>query len=161
MTEVNLAQVISTHASTSQAEGSDSQVFSFSVTIPTVSYLDNSEWILDIGAIYHMCPNRDWFSSFENLDGRFAVMGDDHSRNVEGIGTVRIKMDDDIVRELKEVRYVPQLKRNLISVGALKALGLVVSIRDGVLKMTKGSVVVMKGDRQNNLYYMKGSYRSG
>ena len=52
-----------------------------------------------------------------------------------------------MVRELKKVRYVPQLKRNLISVGALKTLGLVTSIRDGVLKMTKGSMVVMKGIR--------------
>ena len=78
-------------------------------------------------------------------------MSDEHPCNVEGMDTVRIKMDDGIVRELKEVRYVPQLKRNLIFVGALKALGLVVSIRDGVLKMTKGSMVVMKGVRQNKL----------
>ena len=35
------------------------------------------------------------------------------------------------------MRCVPQLKRNLVSVGSLEALGLVVSIRDGVLKMTK------------------------
>ena len=75
-----------------------------------------------------MCPNMDWFSSFEKVDGCFTVMGDDHPCNVEGIGTVRIKMFDRIVRELKEVRYVPQLKRNLISIGALKTLGLVVSI---------------------------------
>jgi len=33
------------------------------------------------------------------------------------------------------VRYISQLKRNLISVGALKALGLEVSISDDVLKM--------------------------
>ena len=65
-------------------------------------------------------------------------------------------MDDGIVRELKEVRYVPQLKRGLISVGALEALGLVISVRDGVLKMIKGSMVVMKGVRRNNLYYLKG-----
>jgi len=44
-------------------------------------------------------------------------MGDDHPCNLKGIGTVRIKMFDGIVRELKEVRYVPQLKRNLILVG--------------------------------------------
>jgi len=94
-----------------------------------------------------VCPNRDWFSSFEKLDGCFAIIGDDHSCNMEGIGTVRIKMLDEIVRELKEVRYVPQLKRNLISVGALKLLGLVASIRDGALKMTKGSMVIMKGVR--------------
>jgi len=84
-------------------------------------------------------------------------MSDDHPCKVKGIGTVRIKMFDGMVRESKKVRYVPQLKRNLISVGALKALGHVVSIRDGVLKMTKGSIVVMKGIRRNNFYYLKGS----
>ena len=55
-------------------------------------------------------------------------MGDDHPCNEEGMGTVRIKMFDGIVRELKEVKYVPQLKRNLFSVGTLEALGLGVSI---------------------------------
>ena len=35
------------------------------------------------------------------------------------------------------MRYIPQLKRNLISVDALEALGLMISIRDGVLKMIK------------------------
>jgi len=55
------------------------------------------------------------------------------------------------------VRYVPQLKINLISVGALKTLGLEVSIKDGILKMTKGSMVVRKGVRRNNLYYLKNS----
>jgi len=43
------------------------------------------------------------------------------------------------------VRYVPQLKRNLIYVGVLKAWGLEVFIRDEVLKMVKGSMVVLKG----------------
>ena len=45
------------------------------------------------------------------------------------IAMVHIKMFDGMVRELKDVRYVPQLKRNLISVGALKVLGVEVSIR--------------------------------
>ena len=74
-----------------------------------------------------MCPNRDWFSNFEKLDGCSVVMGDDCPCNMEGIGTVHVKMLDRMVRELKGMRYVPELKRNLISVGALKALGLEVS----------------------------------
>ena len=41
------------------------------------------------------------------------------------------------------------------------SIGLVASIRDGVLKMTKGSMVVMKGVRRNNLYYLKGSIVTG
>ena len=66
-----------------------------------------------------------------------------------------------MIQELKEVRYVPLLKRNLISVGVLETLGLVVSIKDGVLKMIKGSMVVLKAVRQNNLYYLKGSTITG
>ena len=89
----------------------------------------------------------------------YTVMGDDHM--CKGMGTVRIKMEDVIVRELKEMRYVPQLKKNLVSIGALKALGLVISVRDGVLKMIKGSMVVMKGVCQDNLYYLKGSTVTG
>ena len=65
-------------------------------------------------------------------------MGDDRPCNMEGIGTVHVKMFDGMVRELKGVRYVPELKRNLISVGALEVLGHGVSSRDGVLKMTRG-----------------------
>ena len=66
-------------------------------------------------------------------------------------------MFDGMVWELKEKMYVPQLKRNLISVGALEALGHEVSIRDGVLKMTRGSMLVLKSVRRNNLYYLMGS----
>jgi len=83
-------------------------------------------------------------------------MGNDHPYNIEGIGTVCVKMFDGMVGELKEVRYVPQLKKNLISVGALEALGHGVSVRDGVLKMTRGSMVVLKDVRCNNLYYLIG-----
>ena len=91
-----------------------------------------------------MCPNRDWFFGFEKLDGCSVVM--------EEIGTILIKIFDWMVRELKKVRYVPQMKRNLISVGDLKTLGFGLSITDGVLKMTRASMVVLKGIRRNNLY---------
>ena len=84
-------------------------------------------------------------------------MSNDRSCNMKGVGTDIIKMFDGMVRELKEVMYVSQLERNLISVGALEALSLEVSIRDGILKMTRGSMVILKGIRRNNLYYLKGS----
>jgi len=60
------------------------------------------------------------FSSFEKLDGCSVIMSDNRPCNIKGIGTVQIKMFDGMVRELKKVRYVPQLKRNLSLVGALK-----------------------------------------
>ena len=83
MTEANFAKVVSARANTSQADGSDSDslIFSLSITTPTVDYSDNTEWILDTGATYHVCPNRARFSSFEKLDGCYTVMGDDHPCN--------------------------------------------------------------------------------
>ena len=62
-----------------------------------------------------------------------------------------------MVRELKDVRYIPQLKKNFISVGVLEAQILKETLREGVLMMSSGSLVVLKGIRCNNLYYLKGS----
>ena len=45
---------------------------------------------------------------------------DGHTCQIEGISTVRIKLSDGMVKELKDVRYVLQLKKNFISVGALR-----------------------------------------
>ena len=77
-------------------------------------------------------------------------MDDDRPCNMKGIYTILIKMFDGMVRELKVVMYRSQLKRNLIPVSALKALGLEISVRYGVLMMTKGSMVVLKDVRCNN-----------
>ena len=82
-------------------------------------------------------------------------MGDDRPCNMKMINIVLIKTFDGMVQELKEVINVPQLKKYLISDGVLKALDLEISGRDDVLKMLRGSIVVMKGVRRNNLYYLK------
>jgi len=145
--------VTNTQRSTSQGDGadSDSSGFSFSLSSPIIGNSCKDEWILDSGTIYHACPNRGWFSSFEKLEGYSVVMGDDHSCSMEGVGTIPIRMFDGIVRELTGV------KRNLIFVEILETSGMVISVRDGDLRMIKGSMVVMKGVRRGNLYYLKGS----
>jgi len=35
---------------------------------------------------------------------------------MDEVGTVLIKVFDGIVRKLKDVRYIPQMKKNLISI---------------------------------------------
>ena len=87
-------------------------------------------------------------------------MGDVQPCNVEGISIVLIKIFNRMVRELKEVSCVPQLKINLILVGSLKVLGSKISARD-VLKMLSGSMFMMKGVRRNNFYYLKGNIVTG
>ena len=85
------------------------------------------------------------------------LIGDDHTCRVERICTNLIRMFDGMIRELKDVRYVPQLKKNLISIGALEAQDLKRTLGYSVLKMLKGSMVFLKGVIQNNMHYLKGS----
>ena len=51
------------------------------------------------------------------------LMGNNASCKVAGIRIVRIKMFDGVVRTLGDVRHVPYLKRNLISLSNLDAKG--------------------------------------
>ena len=75
---------------------------------------------------------------------------------VVGIGTVSLKMYNDIVRELTQVRHFPKLKRNLISIGMLDQTGCVIKVENGILKVVRGSIVIMKGTKQNGLYVLNG-----
>ena len=53
--------------------------------------------------------------------------------------------------------WVCPLQKNLISVWTLEAQGLIETLGEGILKMSSGSLVVLKGIRRNNLYYLKDS----
>ena len=66
-------------------------------------------------------------------------------------------MFDGIVRELTNVRYVPELKSNLISLGVLDSYGYKYTGQGGALTLLKGSLVVMKATKVDNLYKLKGS----
>ncbi|KAM2004372.1 hypothetical protein ACFX15_027830 [Malus domestica] len=123
------------------------------------SYADghSNEWILDSGCTYHMCPIREWFSNFKELDGGVVLMGNNNACKTQGIGKICLKMHDGTVRELSDVRYVPDMKKNLISLGALESKGLKITMEGGVLKAVYGALVVMKGTRRNNLYFLQGS----
>lgn len=64
------------------------------------------------------------------------------SYKVIGIGSIRIKMLDGIVRTLTNVRRVPDMKKNLISLGSLDSNGCSCTLEKGVIRFTLGSQVV-------------------
>ena len=37
----------------------------------------DNDWILDSGCMYHMCPHRDWFATYEPVDIRIVLIGSD------------------------------------------------------------------------------------
>ena len=53
-------------------------------------------------------------------------------------------MFDGVIRTLTDVRHVPELKKNLISLKVLDSCGHKFTGFDGTLKISKGALVVMK-----------------
>lgn len=58
-----------------------------------------------------------------------------------GKGTVKIKLHDGTVRIVSDVMHIPNLRRNLISVGAFDSKGCKVSTIGLVMKLVKGVMV--------------------
>ena len=48
----------------------------------------SDDWVLDSGCTYYMCPHRDWFVTYEPVDTRVVLMGNDAECKIAGIGTV-------------------------------------------------------------------------
>lgn len=78
-------------------------------------------------------------------------MGNNMTRMVTSIENIRIKMFDRVIKELKQVRFVQDLKMNLISLGMLENIGYNFRSKSGSLKVIKGSLVVIKGERKNGI----------
>jgi len=109
-------------------------------------------WLLDSGCTYHMCPKREWFSTYKTYDGGSILIENDVVCKTVGIGNIRMRMLDGQVRTLTNVRHVLDLKKNLLSLGALEARGNKFSGAEGAIKVNKGSMTILKGERTINLY---------
>ena len=83
-------------------------------------------------------------------------MGDDNPCSTQGIGSVMIKHHDGVIRELQGVRYVPNLKKNLISLGTLESQGCKFYSENNILKVARGALVMMKAPRRGLLYLLEG-----
>ena len=81
------------------------------------------EWILNSGCSFHICPNRVWFQTFNQTNGGKVLLGDKKACTVAGIGKIKLGLEDGSERILHKVRYVPDLKRNLISIRVLDREG--------------------------------------
>ena len=57
-------------------------------------------WLLDSGSSHPMCLHISCFSHYQPINDGIIFMGNDFSWNIIGIGSVKIKMYDGIVRTL-------------------------------------------------------------
>lgn len=58
------------------------------------------------------------------------------------------------------MRYILELKRNLLSLGALEDKGCSINCKGGLMTIERNSRILMQGKRKNNLYYLKAEVQS-
>ncbi|GKC49049.1 zinc finger, CCHC-type containing protein, partial [Tanacetum coccineum] len=88
---------------------------------------------------------------FKVVDGGSVQLCDNRTCTIKGRGKVNIQLHDGSSFILEDVRYVPGLRRGLISLGNLEKEGYIVTMQMGRIKVVKGCRVMMTAIRKKNL----------
>ena len=91
-----------------------------------------------------MTSHREWFHQYEPILGGSVYMGNDHTLEIVGVGSIKVKMDGGVIHTIPEVRHVTGSKKNLLSMEQLDDLGYEFHAKRGIMKVIKGAFVVMK-----------------
>uniref|UniRef100_A0A2N9ER08 Integrase catalytic domain-containing protein n=1 Tax=Fagus sylvatica TaxID=28930 RepID=A0A2N9ER08_FAGSY len=118
----------------------------------------NNSWLLDSACSFHVTPHRNWFDTYRSINCGSVRMGNDATCTIIGMGTIKIKMSDGVVRTLEEVRHIPDMRKNLISLGTLDSKGYSYKSENGIMKVSKGAMVVMTCQKiSSNVYKLLGN----
>jgi hypothetical protein len=110
----------------------------------------------------HMTGQRDIISFLtENKFPKKVTLGDDYHYPIKGVGESNYKLDSGTPMKMKDVLYVPGLKKNLLSISTLDNKCFRVSFIDGeVLMWPKGKTIeetIVIGKEKGGLYKLKGN----
>ncbi|GKC97205.1 hypothetical protein Tco_1167480 [Tanacetum coccineum] len=112
-----------------------------------------TELVMDSGVSYCMTHRRDFLYDFKGVDGGSVQLGDNRTCTIKETGKVKIQLHDRASFILEYVRYVPGLRRSLISLGTLEKEGYTVKMQMGRIKVIKSYRVMMTGIRKKNCVY--------
>ena len=123
---------------------------------------DNDTWLVDSGASKHMTGYKNYLSTLIERESHQKVkLGDDYKYPIKGVGEASYKLESGKLLKMKDVLYVPSLKKNLLSISGLEKKGFRVAFVDGqVLMWPRGKTiddVVVIGVEERGLYKLKGS----
>eukprot|EP00253_Pinus_taeda_P027693 PITA_27693 len=98
--------------------------FDFTLIACMVSLMMGCGWFLDSGASFHMTGDKILFNTLEEKDLKMRIeMGNDEKHNVSRVGTVAFQREHGAHITLKNVKYVPGLKKNLVLIVMLEDKG--------------------------------------
>jgi hypothetical protein len=97
----------------------------------------SESWVVDSGASFHATPHRKHFLDYVQGDFGQVYLGDNKPCKIVGMGKVKIKQRNGNQWLLKEVKHVPDLRKNLISTGQLASEGCISIFIDKTWKVIK------------------------
>lgn len=113
-------------------------------------------WITDSGASKHITFRRDWFAELRPSHGEKIALGDDGLCEVKGVGTIMIKKflnGSWIDGRIENVLYVPNIKKNLFSVGVCTSKNYSVVFSGQSVELFRGQELMAQGAKQTNDIY--------
>ena len=115
-----------------------------------------STWWVDSGATTHVANSLQGLSGTRTLQRgeRTIKVANGVQSNVEAIGELFLELNNDFVLRLKEVLYVPSLRRNLISVLKLDDDRIDCHFGDGKCKILVNDECVGLAFQQDKLYLL-------
>ncbi|RDY06570.1 hypothetical protein CR513_09415, partial [Mucuna pruriens] len=120
---------------------------------------DESMWIIDSGATLQVTlqvtPMKEFFTSYTSGDFGVLKMGNDGVTKVISIGDVCLQTNTRMQLWCKGVKHAPDVCFNLISVYMLDDGGYDNHFVHGKWKLTKGNLVVARGEKISKLYWIK------
>eukprot|EP00253_Pinus_taeda_P030289 PITA_30289 len=89
-------------------------------------------WLIDSGALRHFTGYKEVLHNLiEKETNLEIVLGDNMKYPVKGIGNVSLKLNQGNTIHLQDVLYVPDLKKNLVSISTMEDKGYKVAFSDG------------------------------
>jgi hypothetical protein len=146
------------HEKTKEEDSSEEYVLISALT-STVTH-GSDTWLIDSDASKNMTGYKESLSDLVQKDSPHKVkLGDDYQYPIKGVVEASYKLDSGKRMKMKDVLYVPGLKKNLLSISALDEKGFRVAFIDGeVLMWPRGKSiddVVVIGVQEGGLYKLK------
>ncbi|KAJ9561442.1 hypothetical protein OSB04_006602 [Centaurea solstitialis] len=111
------------------------------------------EWWVDTGATRHVCYDKNNFHTFKEVnDDQKLFMGNAATAEIKGIGEVVLRMTLGKELKLKDVLFVPELRKNLVSGWLLNKVGFKLVFESDKFVLSKSGMYVGKGYAMNDMF---------
>lgn len=111
-------------------------------------------WYMDNGCSNYLIGNKKWMVDFDYRKRTKIRCINDKYLNVEGMGNVRVVLNNGKATLIQNVLYVPDMESNLTSVGKLIEKGFSNTMKDNLLKFYNcNQQLIMKLEQGRNIAF--------